>query len=128
MQLTRNKMVLALAIFGGIAVLFLAAAGRLATRASEDIVIIEGKSDTGMSASIVARMDDLVFRTYSGDLLVRAADGRIILRTNLMEALDSPGDVRFEFGSIDIKNDTVYLNVRGLDYRGITEFKVVDKR
>jgi hypothetical protein len=87
----------------------------------QDTVVRTASSASGDSASIVAYRDSIL-GTYSADLVIHSRDGRIILRTNLIQSRDSIEDIPIEFFSLKFNANVVQIGTRAVHYRGPTEF------
>jgi hypothetical protein len=94
----------------------------LAFHKGRDIVAMTGKSTDGKSARIVGYRDG-PFEDYAGDLVLYAADGKLVLRTNLVGGRDSIEDIPAEFLPLEIDGDAVHLQAEGWHHHGTNEFK-----
>jgi len=104
-----------------LAVLVVAGASMISSCNRQDVLVLTAQSPDGESASVVAFKDSLL-GTYAADLIVRAGDGRIIHRANLIRHRDSIEDVKIEFFSLEFKGDVLNLGTRGTHYHGTNQF------
>jgi len=106
----------------GIITLSIAIVLTMAFHKGHDVVIITAKSSDGKSANIVGYKDG-PYEAYSADLILYAADGKIVQRTNLIQGRDAMEDIPIEFLSLEFKDEVVHLKAAGNHYHGTNKFK-----
>lgn len=107
----------------GIALFALGVACSISGCKRQDVPVRTTKSITGKSASIVAYKDSIIFGSYSADLVLHSVDGRVVLRTNLIQGRDGIEDIPIEFFSLEFTNDVVHIGTQGIHYHGTNEIK-----
>jgi hypothetical protein len=85
--------------------------------------VYEAKSTNGMVACICAYQEGLL-RNYAADLIVRSANGKTILITNLVSARDAIEDIQIEFSKLKFNGSRIEIKSAHVHYRGPDEFDI----